>query len=266
MFEHYIYQPFFNILVGLYEILGKISPELADMGIAVVIFSVVIRVILFPLTIAGEKSEEDKKKITDRVEEAQRIYAHEPIKLRAEIKTIMRASYGAVIATTVNLLIQLAIILMLYRIFTTGLEGADFYLLYDFIPRPDHINLMFLGKYDLSVTNSTLNLIQSGMIFIVELLGALRSPFPLSRKEKFLMQLVLPVGSYIIFMFLPSGKKVFVITSLAFSAVYNAIKLLQEWSQKLIKKYSPKPPEPAIIPGGEPRSSQVSEYESGEKV
>jgi len=243
MFEHYIYQPFFNIFVGLYEILGKISPELADMGIAVIIFSIVVRIILFPLTIAGEKSEEEKKKITDLVAEAKRLYSHEPIKLSAEIKTIMRGSYKAVFATTVNLIIQLAIILMLYRIFTTGLEGADFYLLYDFIPRPDHINLMFLGKYDLSVTNSTLNIIQSIMIFIVELLGALRSPYPLSKKDKILMQLVLPVGSYIIFMFLPSGKKVFVITSLAFSAVYNAIKLIQDWMQKLITKYIPKPPQ-----------------------
>lgn len=241
MFEHYIYQPFFNILVGLYEILGAISPELADMGIAVIIFSIVIRILLFPLTIAGEKSEEEKKKITDRVEEAKRQYSHEPIRQREAIKVIMRASYSAVIATTANLLIQLAIILMLYRIFTTGLEGADFYLLYDFIPRPDHINLMFLGKYDLSHTNSTLNFIQSIMIFVVELLGALRSPYPLSRKEKFLMQLVLPVGSYIIFMFLPSGKKIFVITSLAFSAIYNSVKLLQEWAQKIIAKYAPKP-------------------------
>lgn len=242
MFEIYIYQPFFNILVGLYEILGRISPEFADMGIAVVIFSIIIRIILFPLTIAGEKSEEEKKKISDRVIELKRIYSHEPIRMNAEIKTVMRGSYKEVIATTANLLIQLAIILMLYRIFTTGLEGADFYLLYDFVPRPDHINLMFLGKYDLSVTNSTLNLVQSFMIFLVELLGALRSPYPLTKKEKVLMQVVLPIGSYLIFMFLPSGKKVFVITSLIFSAVYQSIKLLGEWGQKLIEKYTPKSP------------------------
>lgn len=241
MFETYIYAPFFNILVGLYEILGKISPELADMGIAVIIFSLIIRVLLFPLTIAGEKSEEEKRKISDKVVEIKRTYSHEPIRMNTEIKRVMRDSYSAVIATTINLVIQAAIILMLYRIFTTGLEGADFYLLYDFIPRPDHINLMFLGKYDLSHTNSTLNLIQSFMIFVVELLGALRSPYPLSKKDKILMQLVLPIGSYLIFIFLPSGKKIFVITSLIFSAVYNSIKLLQEWSTKLIEKYSPKP-------------------------
>jgi len=245
MFEHYIYQPFFNILVGLYEILGKISPDLADMGIAVIIFSIIIRIILFPLTIMGERSEEEKRKIVARIEEAKRLYSHEPIRLRTEIKSIMHANVRNIIATTANLAIGLAIIVMLYRIFTTGLEGADFYLLYDFVPNPGTINLMFLGKYDLSHTNATLNIIQSIMIFVVEVLAALRSPFPVSRKDKALLQIFLPIGSFIIFMFLPAGKKIFMITTLAFSALYHVVKLFQEWGNKLVTKYSPKPPQEA---------------------
>ncbi len=271
MFETYIYAPFFNILVGLYVALGAISPDAADMGVAVIIFSLVIRVLLFPLTLAGERSEADKKKIVERVLEAKRLYAHEPIRQRAEIKQIMRANTTSVIATTANLLIGLGIILMLYRIFTTGLEGADFYLLYDFMPHPDHINLLFLGKYDLSHTNSTLNLLQSVMIFVVEVLVALRSPFPISRKDKALLQIVLPLGSFIIFMFLPSGKKLFVITSLAFSAVYNSIKLLQEWADKLAVKYTPKSPEgdqpnTPTTPQREAVNSSVTTNEPGKSV
>ena len=242
MFEHYIYQPFFNILVGLYTILGRISPELADMGIAVIIFSVIVQLLLFPLRLAGEKSEDEKMKIVARIDEAKRVYSHEPIRLKAEIKAIMHSNVKEVIATTVNLIIGIGIILMLYRIFTTGLEGADFYLLYDFMPHPDHVNLMFLGKYDLSHTNFTLNLIQSLMIFVVEVLSALRSPFPISRKDKALLQIVLPIGSFVIFMFLPSGKKIFMITSLTFSAIYHSFKLLQDWSQKIIDRMTPKPP------------------------
>ncbi len=240
MFETYIYQPLFNILVGLYQILGRISPELADMGIAVIIFSIIIQLLLMPLRLAGERSEEEKKKIVEKIEIAKRAYAHEPIRQRAEIKAIMRSNISSVLATSANLLIGLGLIIMLYRIFTTGLEGADFHLLYDFIPVPDHINLMFLGKYDLSHTNATLNIIQSLMIFVVEVLVALRSPFPVSRKDKALLQIVLPLGSFVIFMFLPSGKKIFVITSLAFSAIYNSVKLLQEWGNKLVEKYAPR--------------------------
>lgn len=261
MFERYVYQPFFNILVGLYELLGGISPELADMGIAVIIFSVIVQLLLFPLRLAGEKSEEEKKKIVARIDEAKRVYSHEPIRLKAEIRSIMRSNAKEVIATSANLLIGIGIILMLYRIFTTGLEGADFHLLYDFMPHPDHINLLFLGKYDLSHTNTTLNLIQSFMIFVVEVLSALRSPFPISRKDKALLQIVLPIGSFVVFMFLPSGKKIFMITSLTFSAIYHSFKLLQEWSQKLIDRMTPKPPvEAPILPTPDIPETPVSHH------
>lgn len=243
MFETYIYAPFFNVLVGLYLLLGGISPDWADMGIAVIIFSVVVRLITFPLTLAGERSEEEKRKIAEKAVELKATYEHEPIRLKSELKALMRGNARTVVATTANLLIQLAIILMLYRIFTTGLEGRDFYLLYSFIPDPGHINLLFLGKYDLSHTNAYLNFLQSIMIFVVEVLSALRSPYPLSRKDKTLLQLVLPLGSFLIFMFMPAGKKVFIITSLAFSTLYLSVKLIQDWSNKLMVKLTPKTPD-----------------------
>lgn len=248
MFETYIYTPFFNVLVGIYYALGLISPELEDMGIAVIIFALIVRLITFPLTIAGERSEDEKRKIVERVNEVKMQYAHDPVRLKHEIKQVMKGNIRTVLATTANLLIQLGIILMLYRIFSTGLTGKDFHLLYSFMPAVDHVNLLFLGKYDLSHTNSTLNLLQSLMIFIVEFLVALRSPLPVSRRDVALLQFVLPIGSYFIFMFLPAGKKVFIITSLAFSTVYNCYRLLQSWSQKLIERFAPKPPLEESVP------------------
>jgi len=109
------------------------------------------------------------------------------------------------------------------------------------MPRPEHINLMFLNKYDLSHTNSTLNLVQSLMIFLVEVLSALRSPLPVSRKNKALLQLVLPLGSYLIFIFLPAGKKLFIIASLAFSAIYLTFRIIQDWGKKLFDRFTPRP-------------------------
>jgi len=239
MFEHYIYQPFFNILVGLYWTLGQISPEFQDMGIAVILFAVVVKILLFPLTLAGERNEEERRRVVNEVETLKHDFASEPIRLRAEIKRVMHSNFRMVLAATANLLIQLGIILMLYRIFTTGLEGADFYLLYDFMPHPEHINLMFLGKYDLAHTNATLNLLQSVMIFVVEFLIALRSPFPVGRRDVILLQVVLPLGSYLVFLLLPAGKKLFVITSLCFSALYHSFRLFQSWVAKLIERFQP---------------------------
>lgn len=259
MFETYIYTPFFNILVGLYSILGGISPDAADMGIAVIIFAIIVRLITFPLTLAGERSEEEKRKIIDKIDEAKRLYAHEPVRQKEAIKQVLRSNVRTVLATTTNIAIQLAIILMLYRLFNTGLGGRDFHLLYDFMPRPDFINLVFLGKYDLSAPSAYLNFIQSLMIFVVEVLLAMRSPLSVPRRDKILLQIVLPIGSYIIFMFLPSGKILFVITSLGISALYNAYKLAQDWGSKLMERLTPKPPEETIITQVPPASTTTPE-------
>lgn len=257
MFETYIYTPFFNILVGIYYILGVISPELADMGVAVIIFSLVVRLLTFPLTIAGERSEEERQKIVSQVQALRRDLAHEPIHLKEEIKAVMRGNLRTVLATTANLAIQLGIILMLYRIFTTGLAGRDFHLLYSFMPDVTHVNLLFLGKYDLSHPSAPLNLLQSIMIFVVEFLIALRSPLPVARRDVALLQFVLPVASYFIFMFLPAGKKVFIITSLAFSALYQTFRLLQSWSARLIARFTPLPPPEEPVQAPSPPSPQV---------
>lgn len=259
MFETYIYQPFFNILVGIYWLLGRISPELEDMGIAVILFALVVRVLTFPLTIAGERSEDEKKKIVEKVQAVKELYAHEPVKQKAEVKAVLRGNLRTVLATTFNMLIQIGIIIMLYRIFKTGLEGADYHLLYPFMPAVDHVNLMFLGKYDLSRTNPTLNLLQSLMIFIVEFLIALRSPFPVGRRDVILLQFILPIGSYFIFMFMPAGKKVFIISSLAVSIIFNCIKLIQSWTLKLGERFKPPaPPEetPVTPPPNPPAPPQ----------
>lgn len=239
MFTTYLYQPFFNILVGIYWLLGRISPELADMGIAVIIFAIIVRVLTFPLTIASERSEEEKREIVEKFETLKRTFSSDPIRLKGEVKKLLRGNKRIVISTYINLTIQLLIILMLYRIFTTGLDGRDFHLLYDFMPNVREVNLTFLGKYDLSHTNPTLNLLQSLMILIVELLSALRSPFKLTRKDVALTQLILPIGSYIIFMALPAGKKLFIITSLAFSAVYSTFRIVQGWGRSLSARLSP---------------------------
>ena len=159
----------------------------------------------------------------------------------------MRDNFRVVFSTTFNILLQIGLVLMLYRIFTTGLEGADFYLLYSFIPRVDHINLMFLGKYDLSRTNPTLNLLQSVMIFIVETLTAMRNHSQIRKKDVAILQVVLPIGSYLVFMFLPAGKKLFVITSLAFSAVYDVIKIIQDGLNRLMKRFTPTVPPPREV-------------------
>ncbi len=223
-FTLYIYQPFFNILVGLYWLVGQVFTA-PDMGIAVILFAVAVRLILLPIDFVGEQSDEEKLQISLMVKQVKKDLAYDPVKQKEEIRKLMRQSPGAIFSEIFTITIQVLIILILYRIFTTGLEGADMHLLYKFMPSVHQpINLMFLGKYDLSHTNSALNLLQSLMICLSEIVHLYFEPVKPSRKDFISLVIILPVVSFLIFMFLPAGKKVFIITSLAFGIALKIIR------------------------------------------
>lgn len=252
-FTQYIYTPFFNILIGLYWLVGQIFPE-PDMGIAMILFAVAVRIILLPIDLAGDRSDEEKFKISEKIKKLRKELGSDPIKLREEIRKTMRQSPGAIISEIVNVIIQVVIIVMLYRIFTTGLEGEDLHLIYSWMPKiQEPINLMFLGVYDLSRTNSTLNIIQSLMIALNEFIHLYFSPDKPNRKDLLSLVVIFPIVCFFVFLFLPAGKKVYIITSLAFTMV---IKITQQ-GLYLFYSLTQKPPEVAPVEPGNPPTETI---------
>ncbi|MBU0974211.1 YidC/Oxa1 family membrane protein insertase [Patescibacteria group bacterium] len=228
LFTTFIYQPFFNILVGFYWILGLFVDGKPDMGIAVIFLTILIRIILLPLSLNGEKSEGERRRIAKKVKDIEEKYANEPIEIEKAKRKVMSTSKKVLFGELINLFIQVAVALMLWKIFKTGLEGADIHLIYSFMPEFNlPFNLIFLGKYDLSKTNIVLNLVQSLLIFVLESISLYTSPYKVSKNDVVRLQLVLPVVSFIIFMGLPAGKKVFVITTLAFSIIVKIYKIIK---------------------------------------
>ena len=253
-FTTYIYAPFFNILIGLYWIVGQLFAQ-PDMGIAMIFFAIAVRIILLPVDLAGERSDEEKFKISEKIKQLKKELSSDPVKFKEESKKIMRQSPGAIFSEIVNVIIQVIIIVMLYRIFTTGLEGEDLHLIYSWMPKIDEpINLLFLGKYDLSKTNYTLNIIQSLMVALNEFVLLYFSPNKPSRKDFISLVIIFPVVCFFVFLFLPAGKKVYIITSLLFTVV------VQIFRQVVYLLYSfNKKPETAVVEGSSAANSEATE-------
>ena len=169
LFVTVIYQPFLNILVGFYWILGLFTDGKPDMGIAVILLTILIRLLLLPISLSGDRSEDERREISKKILEIEEVYASEPIKREKERKKVIKKSRKVMFGEIFNLFIQVSIALMLWKMFDTGLPGEDIHLIYPFMPKFDlPFNLVFLGKYDLSHTNFTLNFIQTILIFILE--------------------------------------------------------------------------------------------------
>jgi len=213
----------------------------ADMGVAVIFLTVLIRLLMLPLSFAGMRTEKERREISRKIRDLEDQYKGEPVQFEAEKKKIFKTSQRIFWAESLNLAIQIGIALMLWRIFQTGLSGEDIHLIYPFMPDVHFpYNLVFLGEYDLTHPSLFLNFIQSLLLFVLETLMAYTSPYPVSRGQVVRLQLVLPVISFLIFMALPAGKKLFVITTLVFSIIFNigiAIqKRFEEYKEKVAQR------------------------------
>lgn len=251
LFIAVVYQPLFNVLILFYWLLDRMGSGPADMGIAVILLTFVVRLLLLPLSLSGDQTESERRRIAAQLKELEVEFAHDPVGYQKGKKKIMRRNGRIIAGEIFSFSIQMIISLVLWRIFSTGLSGEDLHYIYSFMPKVQlPFNLIFLGKFDLSHPSLVLNLTQSFLIFILETLSMLTSPYPVSRNEVVRMQLTLPLVSFIIFLQLPAGKKLFICTTLIISIILTSFKFIKrkflDYKEK-VEEAEGKPAEEQIV-------------------
>jgi YidC/Oxa1 family membrane protein insertase len=138
-----LYHPLINALAFLVSIIPG-----GDVGIAVILLTILVKLILFPLS---QKSIEGQAEINILTPELNKIKAsgaskEEQARLTFELykKHNTNPFSGCLLV-----LIQLPIIFALYYVFFKGIN-FDSSSLYSFIHAPAHINMIFLGILDIS--------------------------------------------------------------------------------------------------------------------
>ena len=239
IFVKLVYQPFFNLLVGIYWLLDLITNGNADMGIAVILFTIVFRILWLPITFASNRSESERHEISEQIKKIRVMYAKDPLGEKEARRKLMKGNRRIVVMSSINIFFQLLMMIVLYRIFTTGLGGADFHLMYSWMPAiPEYFNLIFMNQFDLTKPNVTLNIINSVVILIAEAMSGYLSPFKSGRAE-LLTLFILPIGAFTFFAYMPAGKKLFIITTLLFSIgimLFKLVKMLYYESRLRLKK------------------------------
>ncbi|MBP7875979.1 YidC/Oxa1 family membrane protein insertase [Candidatus Woesebacteria bacterium] len=221
-----VYQPLFNLVVFFYWGIDRLTGD-ANMGIAVILLTIAIRILLLPQSIYGIKNERKKFGLLKEVEEVEETFASDPIELGVRKKKILRSNPMMVVGELINITIQVMIALMLWRMFATGLTGEDFHLIYSFMPAvATPFNLTFMG-ISLDHTSWAMNAFLTLLLFIMESLSVMAAmPGSISRSRAIKAQLVLPIVSFLFFAFMPAGKKLFVITTVIFSIVLTIVRLV----------------------------------------
>jgi YidC/Oxa1 family membrane protein insertase len=151
IFTTLFYQPLYNGLVALLDI----APWM-DAGIAVIVFTSLVKLVLFPLS---KQSVRTQLKIKEIEPELQKIKENHKDKTEQALKTMELYKKNSIrpFAGILLIFIQLPIVFSLYRIFiASGLPVINVEMLYSFVPTPESVNVMFLGLFDITAKSMVL--------------------------------------------------------------------------------------------------------------
>ncbi|MBI2635086.1 MAG: membrane protein insertase YidC [Parcubacteria group bacterium] len=157
LFNLTFYQPLFNALVFLYNIIPN-----HDFGLSIVALTVLIRLALWPLTGKGIRSQKALEKLKPKIEEVNKKFKNDKEAKARALMALYSENKINPLSGFLPLLIQIPIIIALWRVFLNG-TGIDQDLLYSFIRAPEEIRPIFLGIFDLTKRNVLLAIIAGAL-------------------------------------------------------------------------------------------------------
>ena len=236
LFNSILYIPFLNLLVFLYNTIA-----FNDFGVAIILLTLIIRLILSPLSIKTFRSQKALSGLQPKVKEIQEKFKNDSREQSKQIMDLYHQHNVNPFSGCLPLLIQLPILIALYKVSTAGFEGDSLSVLYNFIKTPGFLNSISLGFIDLTKRSILLSLIAGISQFLQTKLSLSFSKNPIFQKDQKTaannplasineqMLYFLPVITIIVSMSFPAGLPLYWIATTVFSileqAYINRVKL-----------------------------------------
>jgi len=161
IFHLFFYDPLYNALIFILSVLPH-----ANVGVAVIILTIVVRLILFPLSKGAVQTQMKLKEVEPQVKALREKYKDNKEKQAQELISLYRENKINPFASFLFLLIQLPIIFALYFIFFKGgLPSVDMSLLYSFVTAPQSVD-MHLFWFDISKPQFIFGILAAGTQFL----------------------------------------------------------------------------------------------------
>lgn len=232
LYNELLYRPLFNVLVFLYE-----TVSFYDMGIAIIALTVLIRLVLYPLSRHAVESQKNMMAVQPEVKKLQEKYKDNKEEQMKRVMALYKEKKVNPFSGCVPILIQLPIIIALYQVFLAGFDDGSLSSLYSFIPNPGALNHSFLGFLDLSLKKNIILAVLAGalqfyqskmMLDEQKKLQTTSSSNDFSTNMSKQMTYTMPVVTVVVSYTLPAGLALY-------WAVTNLISIIQQ-KQVLSKK------------------------------
>jgi len=149
IFNLFLYQPSFNLLILLYIYLPG-----HDLGLAVIVLTILVRLLFYPLSVKSIKTQEAMNKIQPRLKEIKAKFKNDIQKQSAEMMALYKKYNISPWSNFLLMLIQIPVIIALFQVFSRGF-GPEILQpnLYSFVAMPDLSSPTLFGILNLTQPN-----------------------------------------------------------------------------------------------------------------
>ena len=150
MFTTIFYQPILNLLVSIYNLIPG-----HDVGLAVILLTIVVKAVLWPLSAKSLKSQKAMQAIQPKIEALKKKYSkpEEKEAMTREMMALYKEENVNPFSSCLPLLIQLPFFWAIFKVFRDEFTNKASGLIYPFIFNPGPLNVMAFGFLDFSKPN-----------------------------------------------------------------------------------------------------------------
>ncbi len=149
LYHTFLYQPILSTLIFIYN-----SLAFGDLGLAIIILTIVIRIILFPLLYKGAKQQVLMQKIQPKLKEIQEKHKDNKERQAIELMALYKKHKINPFSSILSLFIQIPILIAIYQVLLKEAGGAIF------------DNFLFLGFINLREINLVIAVIAAVFQYI----------------------------------------------------------------------------------------------------
>ncbi|MFA5777845.1 MAG: YidC/Oxa1 family membrane protein insertase [Parcubacteria group bacterium] len=158
-----IYQPLYNTLVFLYN-----NFAFHDFGIAIIIITLILKIILMPLSKKQIESQKKLQELQPKIKEIQNKHKDNKEKQSQELMKFYKENKANPFGGCLPMIVQLVFLIAIYQVFfrissnNLNIQGE---VLYSFVANPGQINNMFIGIIDLAKSSIPLAILAAAAQF-----------------------------------------------------------------------------------------------------
>lgn len=194
-------------------VLNAIYGVVGNYGIAIIIVTILMRIVIFPLTLKQEKSMKKMRELQPELEKIKEKYKDNPQEYQQKTAELYRESGVNPLGGCLPLLIQMPVFVALYWAFSGNAIPADAKFLWFTLKQPDR--LFMIGNFAFNL----LPILNVGVTYIQQKIMTSATSGQESSQQMQTMLYMMPLMMLFIFYKMPSGVTLYYLVSGALSLV-----------------------------------------------